>query len=222
MPKIKIRVESLSDMVFGLALSIGSLVLISNVSANASVSVTTIFVNILIFGFGFVIIVMTWLGYSRTISLLPVEVPSALFLNISLLFCVAIEPYLLYVLFTFPNNIEITYYSSLAYAVDIGTMFFILAGLARLVIKENSKGGTQRVHPLIVERFKRVVKFDYVIGGIFLLSALPIFWIETPIGYLRFVLWYSAFAFFFLRRRPKNLPEKTTNHSTETREPGNP
>jgi hypothetical protein len=29
-PRIKIRIESLSDLVFGLALSIGSLVLISN------------------------------------------------------------------------------------------------------------------------------------------------------------------------------------------------
>ena len=83
MPRIKIRIESLSDMVFGLALSLGSLILITNVQPN----ITTIFLNVIIFGFGFVIIVMTWLGYSRTISLLPTEVPFAIFLNIALLFC---------------------------------------------------------------------------------------------------------------------------------------
>src|SRR5579872_2989514 len=225
MPRIKIRIESLSDMVFGLALSLGSFILITNVQPNVQPNITTIFLNVIIFGFGFVIIVMTWLGYSRTISLLPTEVPFAIFLNIALLFCVAIEPYLLYVLFTFDTSLEISYYSSIAYALDIGTMFFILAGLARLVIRENSEGKRPQVHPEIIARFKRVVKYDYVIGGIFLASALPIFWVETPLGYLRFLLWYSSFAFFFLRRRPKAAPisqEKKVTADALTSKPGNP
>ncbi|MFI5420984.1 MAG: hypothetical protein ACHQ1H_08460, partial [Nitrososphaerales archaeon] len=99
-------------MVFGLALSIGSLFLILNVTAD----VDAILVNILLFGFGFVIIVMIWLGYSRIMSVLPIEVPSALFLNIVLLFCVAIEPYLLYELFTKSNIAIVADFTSSVYA----------------------------------------------------------------------------------------------------------
>jgi len=93
-PRIKLRIESLSDLVFGLALSIGSVVLISRSAS----SITDIEFNVLYFGFSFLIIVVTWLGYSRTMAVLPSETPNALFLNLLLLFLVAIEPYLFYVM----------------------------------------------------------------------------------------------------------------------------
>jgi hypothetical protein len=206
-PRIKIRIESLSDMVFGLALSIGSLTLIGNLLPDP----IHLLMNILIFGFGFLIIVMVWLGYSRTISVLPVEVPSGLYLNLALLFCVAIEPYLLYVLFSPNQELGELYYSSIAYGLDVGLMFIILATLARLVLKEENsaleRGQKRRLHPFILERFKRIMTAEYIVGGAFLLSALPIFWIPTPIGYLRFVLWYSSFVIFFALRSTKR-PEK--------------
>jgi hypothetical protein len=186
-------------MVFGLALSIGSLFLILNVTSD----VTAILVNILLFGFGFVIIVMIWLGYSRIMSVLPIEVPSALFLNIVLLFCVAIEPYLLYELFTKSNIAIVADFTSSVYAIDVGVMFLVQAGLSRLVIKENSDKEGSHIHPLIVARFKGVLKIEFLVAGIFLVSALPIFWVNTPLGELRFLLWYSSFAFFFVRRPRK-------------------
>ncbi len=185
-------------MVFGLALSIGSLFLILNLTPDVGV----IFLNILFFGFGFVIIVMIWLGYSRTMAVLPIEVPFALFLNIALLFCVAIEPYLLYVLFTF-QNAHLAFYTSSAYAVDVGVTYLVLAGLGRLVVKENSGSEGSRIHPVIVTRFKAILKIEYLIAGFFLVSALPIFWVSTPIGPLRFLFWYSSLVFFFARRLPK-------------------
>jgi len=49
-------------------------------------------------GFGVLIIVLTWLGYSRTMAVLPIDASSALLANLVLLFLVAIEPYLFYVL----------------------------------------------------------------------------------------------------------------------------
>jgi hypothetical protein len=93
-PRIKIRIESLSDLVFGLALSIGTLFLVGNVPQSGQ----DILVNMALFGFGFFIIVMVWLGYSRTMAVLPIEVPFALAANLVLLFLVAIEPYLFFVL----------------------------------------------------------------------------------------------------------------------------
>ncbi|HUK75619.1 MAG TPA: hypothetical protein VLU99_07490, partial [Nitrososphaerales archaeon] len=74
LPRIKVRIESLSDLVFGLALSFGSLLLVGRMPQSGS----DLVVNVLLFGFGFLIVVMTWLGYSRTVAVLPVEVPFAL------------------------------------------------------------------------------------------------------------------------------------------------
>jgi uncharacterized membrane protein len=91
-PKIKIKIQSFSDLVFGLALSIGSIVLLSRPFS----TITDVEVNVLDFGFSFVIIVFTWLGYSRTMAVLPVETSTTLYLNIVLLFLVAIEPYFFY------------------------------------------------------------------------------------------------------------------------------
>jgi len=64
---------------FGLALSIGSVFLIGRVPQTDQ----DLAANILLFGFSFLILVMTWVGYSRTMAVLPVEVPLALLLNLS-------------------------------------------------------------------------------------------------------------------------------------------
>src|SRR5713101_9205266 len=77
--RTKIRIESLSDLVFGLALSIGCVFLIGRVPQTGQ----DLAANILLFGFSFLILVMTWVGYSRTMAVLPVEVPLALLLNLS-------------------------------------------------------------------------------------------------------------------------------------------
>jgi hypothetical protein len=53
-PKIKVRIESLSDLVFGLALSIGSLTLIGKLPQTAQDLVT----DVVLFGFSFLIVVL--------------------------------------------------------------------------------------------------------------------------------------------------------------------
>src|SRR5438445_5097458 len=190
--RTKIRIESLSDLVFGLALSIGSVFLIGKVPQTGQ----DLAVNILLFGFSFLILVMTWVGYSRTMAVLPVEVPFALLVNLLLLFCVALEPYLFFILES-ADSLELLNSESIAYALDVGVMFLLLAALALMVVKEEKKTssdvGRPRLHPVVLRRFRRVMKAEAIVGAIFIVSALPIFWIVTPIGYFRFVLWYSSF-----------------------------
>ena len=196
-PRIKIRIESLSDLVFGLALSIGSLELIGGKPPQNGFDLA---LNVGLFGFSFMILVLTWLGYSRTIAVLPVEVPFALFLNLLLLFSVVLEPYLFYSLVSASTASLVDTFSS-AYGLDVGAMFLTLAGLSRLLLKEEKNLGKYErasVHPVILKRFRRIMKFQLVIGAIYVISALPIFWIETsPFGFLRFDMWYSSFLFFF-------------------------
>ena len=206
-PRIKIRIESLSDLVFGLALSIGSIVL---VSSNVS-DIGQLEGNVADFGFSFVIIVFTWLGYTRTMAALPGETPTSLYLNILLLFLVAVEPYLFFVLVS-AKGIPLAESFSVPYALNVAAIFLVQGALARLVIHEDRRkklDDKNRLHPEVLARFRRIAFSDVIIGILYLLSTLPIFWIQVGPTYLRFIIWFSSFSIFFvvrgLARKPKTL-----------------
>ena len=120
----KLRLENLSDLVFGLALSLGSIILVSKSVATPSDLLT----NVALFGFSFLIVIWIWSGYTNVMAVLPSEIRGTFLLNIALLFCVAIEPYLFYVLYQ-PISIGFLDFASSLYAVDGAAMMFILAGL---------------------------------------------------------------------------------------------
>ncbi|MGA2664524.1 MAG: TMEM175 family protein [Nitrososphaerales archaeon] len=199
-PRIKVRIEGLSDIVFGLALSIGSLVLIGNLPQTPY----GLGSDILLFVFSFVLVVVSWYLYSLIMAVLPVEVRGSLVLNLVLLLCVALEPYTLYVLDSSgsqPGSLSLVEWSSFAYAIDVGMIYLLLAGLARILLTEVKNPGTElRVHPAVVERVRRTMRAELFLGGIFLVSALPIFWVVTPLGYLRFDVWYLSFGVGFFWR----------------------
>lgn len=198
--RIPVRLESLSDLVFGLALSIGSLFLVDR----APQSGADIADSVLLFGFGFFIIVMTWLGYSRTMAVLPAQVPFVTAANLLLLFVVAIEPYLFYVLQSV-QTAGLADAASAAYGLDVGGMFLLQAALAYMVVREAREGlyGQKPLHPRVLARFKRGMRMEVVIGTIFVASALPIFWVNTSLTYVRFLLWFASLAIFMVgRARP--------------------
>ena len=177
----------------------GSLILVGRIPQSGQ----DLALNVLLFGFGFLILVATWLGYSRTMAVLPVEVPFALVINIVLLFIVALEPYLFYVLQTV-QTAGLADAASVAYALDVGGMFLMQGALAYMVLEESGASGRRPLHPLLLARFRMVTRSSAVVGLVFVVSALPIFWVSTPIGYLRFYLWSSSFLMFSLfLRRPK-------------------
>jgi uncharacterized membrane protein len=200
--RIKVRIESLSDLVFGLALSIGSLEFLSS-PARDPVGLGT---NLVYFGFSFFILVFTWLGYSRTMTVLPRETESSLYLNLVLLFLTAIEPYLFYVLVTSPTNPDADI-ASTVYALNVSGLFLVQAALGRMVVtqdKQNKIRNERTLDPVIITRFKSIVLAEIIVAASFLVSTLPVFWgIHTPLGQARFIFWWSAFVVFFLRRRQR-------------------
>lgn len=198
-PRIKVRIEGLSDIVFGLALSIGSLILIGT-RPQAPVDLVG---DIALFVFSFLLVVVSWFLYTRVMSVLPVEVGSALILNVVLLMCVALEPYTLYVLAT-SQTIPLLTWTSFAYGLDVGLIYVALGGLARILLTEAKRPGSAlRVHPVILKSFKRTMRMEFFLGALFVVSALPFFWVLTPIGYLRFDVWYLSVGvvFFYWPRR---------------------
>ena len=131
------------------------------------------------------------------------------------MFCVALEPYLFFVLQSKASDVSFLDWASSGYALDVGAMFLILGGLIRPILQQKSQRAERLgLHPVLLRRF-RVAMFLYAfVGGCYLVSVLPIFWVDTGLGPIRFVLWYSAFAFAFLgilnRRRERT---QTTNRS---------
>ena len=73
----KSRIESLSDLVFGLALSIGAISLF----ANPPSTVAALQSDVLEFGFSFLILITVWTRFSNLMEVLPIETRSTLILN---------------------------------------------------------------------------------------------------------------------------------------------
>ncbi len=213
--KVGIAPHSFADIIFGLALSIGSLILVQTpVRAWQDVAW-----NVLLFGFSFLVIVITWYLFSRIITVLPDDASSALLLNLLLLFCVALEPYFFYLLMNqaTQNLLSLT---SIAYALDVGVMFVILAGSTSMALKQERagiKGQRPKLHPIVLQRFRHTMIGEYVVGALFLVSIAPFCWVSTQIGHLRFVLWYSSFLVFFVShmwtRRTESKMKKSMQQS---------
>ena len=178
-PTIRIRIETLSDLVFGLALSIGSITLIEHIPQDAAGLIN----DVELFAFSFLIIVGIWLGYTRIIAVLPVETASTLSLNLGLLFCVALEPFFFYVFQTAPTPptppatpiTPFLDFSSAAYALDTGSMMALLSGMMFLVLRQDAHRKVRRLRQVSIRNF-RVTMVSQAIGSVlFIISASDVF-----------------------------------------------
>ena len=208
-PRIKIGVESLSDMIFGLALSIGAIFLIGNNSTDPKVVLS----NLIAFCFSFLILVIIWVRYKRTVSVLRVETGLMLELNIAMLFFVAIEPYLFNLLAAGASlslfwlgkaQPQFSVYTVELYAIDTGSIYLILGILTYVVLREHRLKRIETLHPRIIRSFKQSMYTQLTTCSIFLISALPIFWTyhipnlpRIPVG---LVLWALSFVAAFISR----------------------
>src|SRR5271169_1055334 len=129
----KFRIESLSDLIFGLALSIGALTLIGQPPADF----TALVLAILYYGFSFLILIRVWYSYTQIMSDLRVETRRGVFTNVGLLFLVSIEPFLFNQLLT-STKIPAEYLSIL-FALDLGGLFAIQAFMANSILADKSR-----------------------------------------------------------------------------------
>ncbi|HMK95048.1 MAG TPA: hypothetical protein VK536_06555 [Candidatus Limnocylindrales bacterium] len=188
--QVKLKPDSFSDIIFGLALSIGSLILIEN-----RVQVWQSFVwNLILFGFSFAIISLVWLSFSGTMRFLSTEVPAVIFLNLVLFFCVILEPYLFYMQMS--SSGQLSSVISQVFAFDVGFMFFVLGIMAEMVVKE-ARLNHPNYHSDNLKTLQNMIYPRYIAGALYLISVIPFFWIQTPLGHLRSIVWTSALAVFF-------------------------
>ena len=131
-------------------------------------------VDVVQFGFSFLIIVGIWLGYTRIIGILPVETPFTVLLNLVLLFCVALEPFLYFVLFQ-TNDPVFLDFSSAAFTLDTGAMMGLLSGMMFMVLREEKVGVAHRLRPSAIKNFKVSMVAQIIGAATFLVSVSDVF-----------------------------------------------
>ena len=142
--------------------------------------------DLLWFGFGFLILINVWNRYTTTTSVMPVETPVMIRLNMLLLFLVAIEPFLFDVMFAVGLGTATGLAASIYYALDIGGMNFILAYFTHLLASEERN----LIPRELMVRFKNTRNALILGGAIFLISGLPVFWDVIVYGTpLRVIMW---------------------------------
>ena len=187
------RIESLTDLVFGLALSIGAIGLISNKPVDPG----HLAGSIAGFGFSFLILISIWFRYTELMSVLRVEVTRTRVLNTTLLFLVAVEPYLFNLLnFNSLSGLgSLDDFASIGFAIDLGTIYAIMASLTSVLTKEESN----LVIPDLLKKYRRVRNLEIATALVFLVTTIPVFWIlRVPGGFpgggvpLRYYAWLAT------------------------------
>ena len=190
---LKSRIETLSDLIFGLALSIGALTLIGQ----APSSFQNLVESIVYYAFSFLILISVWYGYTRIMSNVRIETRREVELNILLLFLVSIEPFLFNELNSSTLPIQ---YVSILYALDLGGLFAIQALLANSILADKKRPEE------LLRRYAAMRNAQIVGAAIFFISVLPFFWsLAIPITGkssipLRFILWIAPLFMRFIRR----------------------
>jgi len=195
------RIESLSDLVFGLALSIGAFALVSN----PPVTDHQFYYDVGTFAFSFVVLISIWLRYTRIMSVLPVETRGTILLNGVLLFTVALEPFIFNILRSIntnnPPSTPLYEAASSFFGLDVGGMMLIMAVFTLALADEEIR----LVPKSMIRQLREEAVTWGVAAGLFLISAIPAFG-RIDVGgvvvsglSLRYLLWFLAIVFSWLR-----------------------
>jgi hypothetical protein len=203
----KPRIQTLADLVFGLSLSIGSIALV----ASAPTSADQINSHILAFTLSFLMLITVWIIYTTFTSILPVETSFLIFVNVILLFLVALVPYLLNTVEVVDPSLSeaqayfIRDYASNLFAADIAGIFAALALFAHLIGLEEKK----LVAPELVALFRAGRNRMIVISVVLLVSIAPQFWEVNLLGIeARIWFWFVPLVSYWLGRAVR--PESRT------------
>ncbi|HYB75968.1 MAG TPA: TMEM175 family protein [Nitrososphaerales archaeon] len=198
------RIEGLTDLIFGLALSISAIELVGSVPSSHVRFLTTVAQ----FAFSFLILINIWYRYTSVVSVVPIETSLMRRLNMTLLFFVALEPYLFNLLvLQGPTYTGFGQDVSTGFALDVGAMTLIIAYFAHL--------STQEERGLVPKgalgEFRSRRNLLAFAGIIFVVSAVPQFWTIIFEGQpVRIWLWVVTFPVGWARRLSgrRNIAEK--------------
>src|SRR5216117_1140031 len=192
------RLETLSDLIYGLSLSIGAISLV--ITNSQSSSAGDINRNILDFLFVFLILITSWIIYTSDMSVLPIETRLVTFLNVVLLILVAIIPYLFDQVVSTFNPDSVQEYASILFTIDYAVTLLILATFAHIIAREEE----HLVDGEIMIRFRRARDRMSVLTVVVLLSlAAPWDWLFMGV-HVRLFIWYIPIVSFWVFRMARS------------------
>jgi len=197
------RIESLSDLVFGLALSIGAFALVSS----PPVDDQGFYRDVFTFGFNFLVLISIWIRYTRIMSALPIETRRTMLLNSVLLFTVSLEPFIFNILRSGNSashpSASLYEAASSFFGIDVGAMMLIM-GVFTLALADEEK---RLVPAEMLGRLRSEAGIWFASAAIFLVSAVPLFGkisVESvPVSGLsvRELMWTAALIISWVRGR---------------------
>ena len=188
------RIETLSDVSFGLALSISVIPLLSGKPS----SLVDLAGSLFGFAWAFLILALVWVRYTRLMSVLPLESGRMVGANLFMLFLVSIEPYL-YNLITNSYSRGATLDTGTAtslYAADMGAIFLVSAYFLWELTKEERGLLPRR----LLKGYRLMGYGSFAAAALFFISILPVFWSVSIMGFpMRFILWMGTFFVMVVR-----------------------
>ncbi|HYC27103.1 MAG TPA: TMEM175 family protein [Nitrososphaerales archaeon] len=196
------RIESLSDLIFGLALSIGAIALIGNPPKQ----VGDLYTDILGFAFNFLVLISVWMRYTRVMSILPIETRRTSILNTALLFAVSLEPFLFNtftsVAITSPTSDPLFRVTTALYGADLGTMMLVM-GVFTISLADEEK---KLVPTDMLRQLRSEALGWFASAALFLVSATPLFNDLVVLGtFVRTDLWLAALILSLVRRGARHI-----------------
>ncbi|MGD0719001.1 MAG: TMEM175 family protein [Thermoplasmata archaeon] len=165
------RIEALTDMIFGLALSITAIQL-AFAPPNDEIEVVGYIAEFVV---SFSLLIWIWMSYTRISERITAEREEILLLNAGLLLVVSLEPYLLFIVWSgvFLGKDEVILnLSSIAWSVDVAFMFLILGLMTRQGILHSQ----HRIPSEVSRDVRLLIYWRYLTAGLVALAVLPIFW----------------------------------------------
>ena len=173
----KKKIEDLSNLVFGLALTLGAITL----TKPSTDDVGSLFNTITQFGLSFLVIIWIWWLYNNLVMEQDLAKKGMVPLNILLLFLVIIEPFLLSVSQPYSSG-------KIAYAVDLGLTLLILAVFTNAAITDKGMAPTEKHR----ERLRSNRDLTVVCAAVFFASLLPQFLLPANGASIQSLMWLSA------------------------------